>query len=109
MKVKIISSTGIEWYRNCIGKVFGVKSESRKGGKGKYVVILPKHQRYLMNGYMYGWIDKEHCEVMETPTIKNGKCSRCNGDITFTGNEYEPSLKHGMCSCGISFTININD
>ena len=31
-----------------------LRSESRKGGKGKYVVRLNKENRYLMNGYNYG-------------------------------------------------------
>ena len=33
MKLKIINSTGIEWYSKCIGKMFKVHSKSRKGGK----------------------------------------------------------------------------
>jgi len=44
---------------------FKVQSESRKSGKGKYVVRLNKEDRYLMNGYNYGWVLKEHCEVIE--------------------------------------------
>lgn len=42
MEIEIISSTGIEWYKDCIGKRFKVQSESRKGGRGKYVVRLEK-------------------------------------------------------------------
>jgi len=26
---------------------------------------LNKEDRYLMNGYNYGWVLKEHCEVIE--------------------------------------------
>lgn len=65
MEIEIISSTGIEWYKDCIGKRFKVQSESRKGGRGKYVVRLEKEDRVLMNGHMYGWVDKEHCILLK--------------------------------------------
>ena len=54
VKKEIIDSTVFEdkWYKDCIGKRFKVQSESRKGGRGKYVVRLEKEDRSLMNGYM---------------------------------------------------------
>jgi hypothetical protein len=66
MIIKIIKSNGIEWYKNCIGRKFVVHSESRKGGKNKYIVQLNKEDRKLMNGHPYGWVLKEHCKVIET-------------------------------------------
>ena len=65
MKIKIIKSDGYEWYKDCIGKEFIVQSESRKSGKGKYLVKLNKEDRYLTNGYKYEWVLKKHCEVIE--------------------------------------------
>lgn len=65
MEIEIISSTGIEWYKDCIGKRFKVQSESRKGGRGKYVVRLEKEDRVLMNWHMYGWVDKKHCKEVK--------------------------------------------
>lgn len=64
MKIKIIKSDNC-WYDDLIGTEFIVQSESRKGGKGKYVVRLHKELRHLMNGYMYGWVEQEHCEIVE--------------------------------------------
>lgn len=64
MEVEIIKSDGYEWYKDCIGKRFVVQSESKKGGKGKYVVRLNKEDRHLMNGYNYGWVLKEHCKIV---------------------------------------------
>ncbi|MDU2672631.1 MAG: hypothetical protein E7C49_11530 [Clostridium sp.] len=64
MEIEIINSTGVEWYKDCIGKIFKVQSESRKGGRGKYVVRLEKVDRHLMNGYQYGWVKKEHCKII---------------------------------------------
>ena len=61
MKVQIIKSGDNCWYKGLEGKEFVVQSESKKGGKGKYVVRIPKELRYLMNGYIYGWVDKEDC------------------------------------------------
>ena len=57
MKIQIIKSNSICWYKDLVGYTFKVQSESKKGGKGKYVVRIPKDLRYLMNGYMYGWVD----------------------------------------------------
>ena len=65
MIVEVINSTGVEWYKDCVGKRFKVQSESKKGGKGKYVLRLEKEDRHLMNGYVYDWIDKEHCKIVE--------------------------------------------
>ena len=65
MKLIILKSTGDEWYKKCIGRDFVIHSESRKGGKDKYIVRLNKEDRWLMNGYMYGWVDKEHCIVLK--------------------------------------------
>lgn len=65
MDLKIMKSTGDEWYSKCIGERFTIHSESKKGGRGKYVVRIPKHLRWLMNGYMYGWVDKEHCILLK--------------------------------------------
>lgn len=64
MEIEITNSTGVEWYKDCIGKRFKVQSESRKGGKGKYVLRLEKVDRHLMNGYQYGWVNKEHCKII---------------------------------------------
>lgn len=64
MTIKIINAQKDTWYENCLDKTFVVQSESRKGGKGKYVVRLNKKDRHLMNGYVYGWIDKEDCEII---------------------------------------------
>lgn len=64
MEIKVMKSDGYEWYKDCIDKKFIVQSESKKGGKGKYVVRLNKEDRHLMNGYNYGWISKEHCRVI---------------------------------------------
>lgn len=65
MKLRIMKSSGNEWYRNSIGKEFIVHSESKKGGKGKYVVRLNKEDRHLMNGSVYGWVDMKHCLVLK--------------------------------------------
>lgn len=65
MDIKIVKCSGKEWYAKCIGKRFKIHSESRKGGRGKYIVRLEKEDRYLMNGYMYGWVDKEHCILLK--------------------------------------------
>lgn len=65
MIVKIINAQENTWYENCLNKEFIVQSESKKGGKGKYVVRINKEDRYLMNGYTYGWIDKEDCEIIK--------------------------------------------
>ncbi|GAB6170067.1 hypothetical protein JCM1393_25270 [Clostridium carnis] len=65
MYIKILKSTGNEWYSKCIGKRFKVHSESRKGGRGKYIVRLEKEDRWLMNGHMYGWVDQEHCILLK--------------------------------------------
>lgn len=64
MEIEIIKSNGYEWYKDCIGNRFTVHSESRKGGRNKYVVRLNKEDRHLMNGYNYGWVLKEHCKVI---------------------------------------------
>ena len=61
MKVQIIKSDKVCWYKGLEGEEFIVQSESRKGGKGKYVVRIPKSLRHLMNGHMYGWVDKDDC------------------------------------------------
>ena len=34
MDLKIMKSTGKEWYDKCIGERFTIHSESKKGGKG---------------------------------------------------------------------------
>ena len=60
-----MKSTGNEWYSKCIGERFTIHSESKKGGRGKYVVRIPKHLIWLMNGHMYGWVDKEHCILLK--------------------------------------------
>ena len=65
MIIEIIKSNGFEWYKDCIGKRFVVQSKSKKGGRDKYVVRLGKEDRYLMNGYPYGWVLKEHCKVVK--------------------------------------------
>lgn len=65
MKIKITKSDENTWYRDCIGEVFPVQSESRKGGKGKWVVNIPYEYRRLVNGYMYGWVDKNDCQIVE--------------------------------------------
>lgn len=64
MKIRIIKSDNC-WYDDLIGTEFIVQSTSRKGGKGKYVVRMPKELKHLMNGYMYGWVEQEHCEIIE--------------------------------------------
>lgn len=64
MTIKIINVQKDTWYENCLDKTFVVQSESRKDGKGKYVVRLNKKDRYLMNGYVYGWVDKEDCKII---------------------------------------------
>lgn len=72
-KIKIIYSNCEKcWYNNCIGNEYIVQSKSRKGGKGKYIVRIPKEDRHLMNGYMYGWIDIEHTTFVEYDDIKLG-------------------------------------
>lgn len=65
MKIKIIKSDDYCWYKDLIDTEFIVQSESRKGGKGKYVVRIPKELRYLMNGYMYGWVEQRDCVIVE--------------------------------------------
>lgn len=65
LDLKITKSTGNEWYSKCIGERFTIHSESKKGGRGKYVVRIPKHLIRLMNGHMYGWVDKEHCILLK--------------------------------------------
>ncbi len=62
--IEIIKSDGHEWYSKCIGKVFRVHSESRKGGQGKYVVRLSGEDKKFMNGHPYGWVDKDHCKKL---------------------------------------------
>lgn len=64
IKINKITNSNV-WYKNCLNKEFKVQSESRKGGNGKYVVRLNKEDRNLMNGYMYGWVKKEDCEIVE--------------------------------------------
>jgi len=64
MEIEIIKSNGYEWYKDCIGKRFTVHSESRKGGRNKYVVRLNKEDRHLMNKHPYGWVLKEHCKIV---------------------------------------------
>lgn len=64
MKIQIIKSDDNCWYKGLEGNEFVVQSESKKGGKGKYVVRIPKELRHLMNGYIYGWVDKEDCIKM---------------------------------------------
>ena len=64
MKIKIINTPKDTWYRDCLNKEFIVQSESRKGSKGKYIVRLNKEDRHLMNGYIYGWVNKNDCEVI---------------------------------------------
>lgn len=61
MKIQIIKSDLNCWYNGLEGYEFKVQSKSKKGGKGKYVVRIPKELRHLMNGYMYGWVDKYDC------------------------------------------------
>lgn len=73
MDLKIMKSTDKEWYSSCIGKRFTIHSESRKGGRGKYIVRLEKGDRWLMNGHMYGWVDKEHCILLK-PIDLEFKC-----------------------------------
>ena len=58
MKIKIVKSDDYRWYKNLIDTEFIVQSESRKGGKGKYVIRIPKELRYLMNICMVG-LNKE--------------------------------------------------
>lgn len=65
MKIKIVSSDCNNWYKNCIGEIFPVHSESRKGGRGKWVVNIPHKHRHLTNGHMYGWIEKDDCKILE--------------------------------------------
>lgn len=67
MKIQIIKSDKDCWYRGLEGKEFKVQSQSRKGGKGKYVVRVPKELRHLMNGYVYGWIDINDCIELGKP------------------------------------------
>ena len=55
-----------------------------------------------MNGYMYGWVDKKHCTLINV--LIDGKCTLCKETINFEQNEYEPTLEHGICKCGISYT-----
>lgn len=67
MKIQIVKSESNCWYKDLKGYTFKVQSESKKGGKGKYVVRIPKELRHLMNGYMYGWVDKNDCiQVIES-------------------------------------------
>jgi len=67
--IKIISCDDYEWYKDCIGEIFKVHSESRKGGKDKWVVRLTQEQRKYMNGYSYGWVSKNHCEEIKTKEL----------------------------------------
>lgn len=47
---------------------------------------------------------------IDVPKItEDGKCSKCEGQIYFTENEFEPSLLHGICKCGWSFTKEKNN
>ena len=69
MYVKIVKCNGNEWYRKCIGQKFKVHSESRKNVRDKYMVKLEKQDRWLIDGYMYAWVDKKHCILLKA--IKN--------------------------------------
>ncbi|HHD2753266.1 TPA: hypothetical protein ACOTG0_002075 [Clostridium perfringens] len=82
MYLKIVKSSGTEWYKKCIGKTFKVHSESKKGGKGKYIVRLEKDDRWLMNGYIYGWVDKKHCILLKAIQTEKGQVKFC-----FEGSE----------------------
>ena len=82
LDLKIMKSTGKECYDKCIGERFTIHSESKKGGKGKYIVRIPKHLRWLMNGYMYGWVDKEHCILLKPlPTYYKLISFNGNGEL----------------------------
>lgn len=76
MYLKIVKSSGSEWYKKCIGKMFKVHSESKKGGKGKYIVRLEKDDRWLMNGYIYGWVDKKHFKTNDVREITRKEFNR---------------------------------
>lgn len=64
IKINKITNSNV-WYKNCLNKEFKVQSESRKGGKGKYIVRLNREDRHLMNGYIYGWVKKEDCKIVD--------------------------------------------
>ena len=87
MDLKIVKSTGNEWYSECTGERFTIHSESKKGGRGKYVVRIPKQLRELMNGHMYGWVDKKDCVLLkELPT--EYKLTTIDGKPAFIAIDY---------------------
>jgi hypothetical protein len=58
-KLVITGSDGHEWYRNYIGQIFVIQSESRD--KKCFVVRTTRKQA----GWPYGWVDKRHCELVD--------------------------------------------
>lgn len=65
MYIKIMKSNKSKWYSKCIGERFKVHSER----KGKYIVILEKQDRWLINGQMYGWVSKTHCILLKATKL----------------------------------------
>lgn len=69
MYLKIVKSTGREWYKKCIGKTFKIHSESRN----KYIVKLEKVDIWLNKGWIYGYVDKKHCILLRAIQIEKGQ------------------------------------
>lgn len=63
MRVKIIDSTGIEWYSDYIGDIFKVEAIPRGGFK---------HILVKCDGERYGYVNKKHC--VPVYEIEFGKC-----------------------------------
>ena len=52
MRVKIIDSTGVEWYSNHMEETFYVEAIPRRGFK--YIIVKFDDKRY-------GYVNKDHC------------------------------------------------
>lgn len=68
--VKVKSAEESDWYKELIGQLFVVHSESRRGGKGNFVVRLcGDHRRKYFNGKPYGKIKAAHCVEVPQPNL----------------------------------------
>lgn len=107
-----------------IGNIYEIQSYCRDNMKSKYELkkvvcdygiyeddklILVLHDfmnaKLILEILKYDEAHKRYeKKYIVIPKVENTKCSICNTTIHFTDNEYEPSLQHGTCKCGFSYT-----